>query len=426
MQSTLTAAQIQAGTCPDCHKRLPPPLTSTGFREPDNAGRQYQYCPGNNFKANRTCAGFWFRDDLPRTVLPPSQWSQSCAGPLCSAPNAVPKPRNRVCARLFCLTCCVAGVDISCKAPHHSPKSMDPLLPRLPPRTTFSNPVSPAYADRMDQNIAAQTEVGARTAVKNSLRVEIQHRLTVFWFLKASLYQSSFDLNLSQTSQDNEPPSEFEIACPTFPFFHPKNDKTLVRMVGLEDCETYGYHNGTAWKITGLAQELKAGITILWMCWPHVRACSYGETPSSASDTSPRKRSLPSPIDMESSPPKRFQFTYPNPNRSVTPDEEYRSSPPPSSSPVPSLPVKPIWDVAPTTQHTPLSLVDAPEGPHRPWPLKYACDMDSGFHQITELRGSFSPAGPKFTTETAFHATFVNKGVSSQHVQPKYVDMGVG
>ncbi|KAJ7078593.1 hypothetical protein B0H15DRAFT_954493 [Mycena belliarum] len=146
---------------------------------------------------------------------------------------------------------------------------MDPLLPRLPPRTTFANPVSPAYADRMDQNIAAQTEVGARTAVKNSLRVEIQHRLTVFWFLKASLYQSSFDLNLSQTSQDNEPPSEFEIACPTFPFFHPKNDKTLVRMVGLEDCETYGYHNGTAWKITGLAQELKVGITILWMRSPH-------------------------------------------------------------------------------------------------------------------------------------------------------------
>ncbi|KAJ7708798.1 hypothetical protein B0H17DRAFT_1124599 [Mycena rosella] len=185
----------------------------------------------------------------------------------------------------------------------------------------------------MALNIAVQTEAGARAAEKKSLRNEIQHKLPIFWFL-----------------HDDQPAEEFEVACPTFPLFHPKNDKTLIKIVGLDDCETYGYHNGTDWKITSLPQELKAGTTTL----------------------------------------RIFCYTYPNPHRSVTPE---RHSDLGSRSPALILG----------------SLADAPSGPRKPWPLMYACDMAAGVERISDLRGTSTLAGIKFTTETAFQAVFVNK-----------------
>ncbi|KAJ7455278.1 hypothetical protein B0H11DRAFT_2244565 [Mycena galericulata] len=336
----LTAAEIAAGTCPICQQHLSAPETSTGFQTPENAGRKFQTCPGNNFQASpyHTVSWAWLCD------------------------------------------------NVHCKAPKHSKSSTPAPLPRLA-RREYAQAISPDYAAKISQNNAAQTESGARAVEKNDMHTEIQQKLTVFWFLS-----------------DDKPPEEYEVACTTRPFWHPKNDKTIIKMVGAENCETYGYHNGTSWKITSLPQELKPGTTTIHLRSPHVRNCDFGQQ-SPFIETSPRKRHG-SMISVEDSPTKRPRhigssssdvyddFDRRSPNRDSLPP----SSPPPPSSPILgpfTAPVTPL-----------LSLADAPPGSRKPWPLMYACDMAAGFRKVISLQGTGAPDGTHFKTDTAFQVAF--------------------
>ena len=95
----------------------------------------------------------------------------------------------------------------------------------------------------------------------------------------------------------------FTVSTPEYPYFHPKDCETLVQVLGLGVCTTYGVYDRKSkkWTITSLAQKVIIGSKLLLRS-AHVTACSVDDTPSFG----PSKRAA-SPISATATASKKIK-----------------------------------------------------------------------------------------------------------------------
>ncbi|KAF7361716.1 hypothetical protein MVEN_00515300 [Mycena venus] len=255
-------------------------------------------------------------------------------------------------------------MSIRCPAPRHHYQPPVEHVSRLQPGPSqpggtpeqplvyakaYAKPISPTYAAKLRHGDFTVTNIHNR-AQAESYRVMADRQIKCYWFTK-----------------DNEPPKLFMCTIPNPPanFFHPKDDAAIAAVIGQDKCNPYVVLVGPDWVTTTNAQRVQPN-DILCFRSLDVSVCIGGPfapapTPkrrlslSGEDEISPAKIGRHSSVDSISTKTKNVK-SYDQVIDISSDDEEGLSIP--SSSKVPETPT-----------------------PKR-FPLKWACDMDRGFHTM--------------------------------------------
>ncbi|KAJ6563800.1 hypothetical protein B0H19DRAFT_1067416 [Mycena capillaripes] len=184
------------------------------------------------------------------------------------------------------------------------------------------------------------------------------------------------------------PAESFIVQAAGFPLFHPKDCPAVVDFLGGEvKVQTYAYWSGTVWIRTDLPVTIKAN-TPLYLRSTNVTVCLNGPTTSAPTTSTKRKHSL---TVADSSPsPQRPRIIH-----DLTSDNEEDQS-------VVITVASPIKiETQAVDVFCQKSSGSSPS--KKSWPLKYFCDMHTGFTRISD--SSARTTALKF--EEAFEQPFV-------------------
>ncbi|KAJ7464325.1 hypothetical protein B0H11DRAFT_2240721 [Mycena galericulata] len=235
----------------------------------------------------------------------------------------------------------------------------------------YAQPISATYATKLQRGDFSVTDLRDRAQVE-SYRMMADRQIKTYWFFK-----------------DDTPPHSFVCPVPNFPFFHPRDDVAIVTIVGEEKCNPYNVYLNGEWTITTSPQRVKANDTLCFKSLD-VTVCKGGPFAGKAKrrlstgsdDKSPSPNPSPTKIVRRSSgesistKTKNLQLTTRAEDIiSLSSDDENE----PSSSQISKHPGRHAKN-----QATP----ESPSLRHkRTLPLKWACEMDKGFHAMENGEG---------------------------------------
>ncbi|KAF7337825.1 hypothetical protein MVEN_02005400 [Mycena venus] len=272
---------------------------------------------------------------------------------------------NVTCIGRLCKNCCLnINMSIRCPAPRHHYQPPVEHIPGLQPGPSrsvgppeqplvyakaYAKPISPTYAAKLRRGDFTVTNIHNR-AQAESYRVMADRQIKCYWFTK-----------------DNEPPKLFMCTIPNPPanFFHPKDDAAIAAVIGQDKCNPYVVLVGPDWVTTTNAQRVQPN-DILCFRSLDVSVCIGG--PFAPAPTPKRRLSLSGEDDI--SPAKIGRHSSVDSVSVKTKNAKSSDQ---------------VIDISSDDEEG-LSIPSSPRVPETPtpkrFPLKWACDMDRGFHAM--------------------------------------------
>ncbi|KAJ7770947.1 hypothetical protein DFH07DRAFT_768671 [Mycena maculata] len=256
----------------------------------------------------------------------------------------------------------------------HDPGSSAPLPPMARPPTVhakaFAKMITPTYAAKLQRgDFTVDTHDRSQA---EAYRFMSDRQIKCFWFYK-----------------DDTLPYVFISGVPDWPFFHPGRDSAITAVIGKDKCDPYGFlfgGIGGQWITTSTAQTIKKNKEVLYFRSLGVTVCTNGPlTPAIPSS----KRRLSESGDQSPSPTKMIRLA--SVESLSTNASQLQLNPCPAN--VISIPSDDDEDIdvpvvlASSSQNKGTSATSQSPSPKgkSAWPLKYACDMDKGFHFINDM-----------------------------------------
>ncbi|KZV70038.1 hypothetical protein PENSPDRAFT_685804 [Peniophora sp. CONT] len=260
--------------CPQCHiRKVLRPVYCTGHFTPQNTGRQYVRCEGNDLQepdqSKRACIYFHWLPEAPtsnsmagtgtgpdRTTGPSTS---STGGKKCAVTTCTSKRPHRSCG--LCRKCCEkrqqdssgryicdghgALATLESRAnptiPHsvndrgeRTPSIISPPPPQLLSpsptqpvlRTDFAKNISPVYRELLAYNEVAAQAGHRETARQAAYERAVKKEFKIFWY-----------------TENYKAPLPFEgLPLPERHLFHPSDFPVIVDIVGAKNCSTSFWH----------------------------------------------------------------------------------------------------------------------------------------------------------------------------------------